>query len=62
VGMNQPENRHTANSCHGTATWADEVFGTHSAVGHLALGLAWPAAFAAAGLAIFWIRTRTHAS
>ena len=27
----------------------------------VALGLAWPAAFAAAGLAIFWIRTRTHA-
>jgi hypothetical protein len=29
--------------------------------GHLALGLAWPAAFAAAGLGIFWIRTSTHA-
>jgi hypothetical protein len=28
--------------------------------GHLALGLAWPAAFAAAGLAIFWFRTRTR--
>ena len=28
--------------------------------GHLALGLAWPAAFAAAGLVIFWIRTRTR--
>jgi hypothetical protein len=26
--------------------------------GHLVLGLAWPAAFAAAGLAIFWTRTR----
>jgi ABC-2 type transport system permease protein len=28
--------------------------------GHLALGLAWPAAFAATGLIIFWIRTRTR--
>jgi ABC-2 type transport system permease protein len=28
--------------------------------GHLALGLAWPAAFAAAGLAVFWFRTRTR--
>ena len=28
--------------------------------GHLALGLAWAAAFAAAGLVIFWIRTRTR--
>ena len=28
--------------------------------GHLALGLAWPAAFAAAGLVIFWFRTRTR--
>jgi ABC-2 type transport system permease protein len=28
--------------------------------GHLALGLAWPAAFAAAGLLIFRIRTRTR--
>jgi hypothetical protein len=34
----------------------------HTALwGHLALGPAWPAAFAAAGLAIFWIWTRTHA-
>ena len=33
----------------------------HTALwGHLALGLAWPAAFAAAGLVIFWIRTRTR--
>jgi ABC-2 type transport system permease protein len=33
----------------------------HAALwGHLALGLAWPAAFASAGLAIFWIRTRTR--
>ena len=28
--------------------------------GHLALGLAWPAAFATAGLIIFWTRTRTR--
>jgi ABC-2 type transport system permease protein len=28
--------------------------------GHLALGLAWAAAFAVAGLVIFWIRTRTR--
>ena len=28
--------------------------------GHLTLGLAWSAAFAAAGLVIFWIRTRTR--
>ena len=28
--------------------------------GHLALGLAWAAAFAAGGLVIFWIRTRTR--
>jgi hypothetical protein len=27
---------------------------------HLALGLAWPAAFAAGGLVIFWMRTRTR--
>ena len=33
----------------------------HTALwGHLALGLAWPAAFAAAGLVIFWIRTRAR--
>ena len=33
----------------------------HTALwGHLALGLAWPAVFAAAGLVIFWIRTRTR--
>ncbi|HEX5296463.1 MAG TPA: hypothetical protein VFW50_05705 [Streptosporangiaceae bacterium] len=30
--------------------------------GHLALGLAWPAAFAAAGLVIFWLRTRVRAA
>ena len=30
--------------------------------GHLALGLAWAAAFAAGGLVIFQIRTRRHAS
>jgi hypothetical protein len=35
-------------------------FGHAALWGHLALGLAWPAAFAAAGLAIFWIRTRTR--
>jgi ABC-2 type transport system permease protein len=28
--------------------------------GHLALGLAWPAAFAAGGLVMFWMRTRTR--
>ncbi len=34
----------------------------HTALwGHLALGLAWPAAFAAGGLIIFWMRTRTRA-
>jgi len=34
----------------------------HTALwGHLALGLAWPAAFAAAGLFIFRIRTRSRA-
>ena len=33
-------------------------FGHTALWGHLALGLAWPAAFAVAGLAIFWIRTR----
>jgi len=34
----------------------------HTALwGHLALGLAWPAGFAAAGLLIFRIRTRTRA-
>jgi hypothetical protein len=33
----------------------------HTALwGHLALGLAWPAAFASAGLAIFWIRARAR--
>jgi ABC-2 type transport system permease protein len=33
----------------------------HTALwGHLALGLAWPAAFAAAGLLIFRARTRTR--
>jgi len=33
----------------------------HTALwGHLALGLAWPAAFATAGLIIFWTRTRTR--
>jgi hypothetical protein len=35
-------------------------FGHTALWGHLALGLAWPAAFAAAGLVIFWIRTRTR--
>ena len=33
----------------------------HTALwGHLALGLAWAAGFAAAGLAMFWFRTRTR--
>jgi hypothetical protein len=33
----------------------------HTALwGHLILGLAWPAAFAAAGLVIFWVRTRAR--
>ncbi|HEX5296696.1 MAG TPA: hypothetical protein VFW50_06895 [Streptosporangiaceae bacterium] len=33
----------------------------HTALwGHLALGLTWPAAFAAVGLVIFWFRTRTR--
>ena len=36
------------------------AFGHTALWGHLALGLAWPGAFAAAGLAIFWIRTRTR--
>ena len=35
-------------------------FGHTALWGHLGLGRAWPAAFAAAGLVIFWIRTRTR--
>ena len=35
-------------------------FGRTALWGHLALGLAWAAAFAAAGLVIFWFRTRTR--
>lgn len=36
------------------------TFGHTALWGHLALGLAWPAAFATAGLVIFRIRTRTR--